>query len=121
MIDATLLFKGASVFTPWFPRQGDVVRVTAECVVVSGATLTIRLFGKNSDDPGDGTDLDSGTTIALSTPGQVSAEWKNPSPPTLGVVKQLVRFKLSVAGSNATDWILYRILPACWFDALTAS
>ncbi len=119
MFDASLLFGGASVYSPWFPRAGDLLRVVAECVAVSGGTLTIRVFGKNSDDTGDGTDINSGTTIVLSSVGfSPATEWASPSPPTTGV-KQLLRFQFTVSGSGA-NWVLYRLLPAVWFDAVKA-
>lgn len=124
MIDATLLFKGTTVFSPWFPRQADMLRVTAECVAVNGATITIKLFTKNRSDPGDGTQVDAtgggggGTVITLSAVGRDTAEFQNV--PAQEGVEELLRFQFDVTGTDNTDWILYRLLPAVWFDAVQA-
>lgn len=117
MIDATLLFNGTIVYSPWFPRQADMLRVTAECVAVNGATLVVKLYTKNNVDVGDGDNVDSGTNITLTAAGdRIVAEWK-----TVGGqegVEQLLRFQFTVTGENPTDWILFRVLPASWFDAV---
>ena len=121
MIDGTLLFKGTTVFSPWFPRQADMLRVTAECIAVNGATITIKLYTKNRADPGDGNQVDAGgggTVITLSAPGRSTAEFKYV--PAQEGVEEMLRFQFAVTGTDATDWILYRLLPAVWFDAVTA-
>lgn len=109
----------AEVFSPWFPRQADVLRVTAECVAVSGARLTVRLYSKNENATTnfDGADVDALTALTLSSEGRSAAEWVSPSPPRTGV-KQLLRFGFAVSGSSSTDWIRFRILGPVWFDAL---
>lgn len=120
MIDGTLLFKGTTVFSPWFPRQADILRVTAECIAVNGATITIKLFTKNLADPGDGTQVTGSPSITLSAVGRSTAEFLyDPVQEGWGIA-ELLRFQFAVTGSNATDWILYRLLPAVWFDAVKA-
>lgn len=32
---------------------------------------------------------------------------------------ELVRYRFECSGSNDTDWILFRMLPAVWFDAVS--
>lgn len=119
MIDATLLFKGTTVYSPWFPRKADMLRVTAECVARLGATITVKLYTKNEEETGDGDPVDESVTIALNTAGQrTTAEWK-----TVAMkegVQQLLRFRYEVTGTNDTDWTLFRLLPAVWFDAVSA-
>lgn len=118
MIDATMLWKGVTVYSPWFPRQADMLRVAAECVARSGATLTISLYTKSEEQTGDGLPVDENTTIVLSAQVRSLAEWKTVV--SQEGVRQLLRFRFSVTGSNNNDWILYRLLPAVWFDAVTA-
>jgi len=61
MFDAQLLVAKATtpytVLSPWFPRGGDYIRITAEMIDhYSGGTpsLVISVQTKNSEDPGDG-------------------------------------------------------------------
>ena len=105
-----------SVFSPWFPRGGDNLRATLEVVKRgTAATVTVRVFTKNTEDTGDGTDADS-VTIAGGAPGRTVAEWATGA--SKGV-KELVRYKFTVSG-NAADWTLFRMLPAVWFDSVPA-
>lgn len=118
MIDATLLFRDTTVFSPWFPRQADMLRVVAECVAVSGATLTIELFTKDAEQTGDGVAVNA-VSIVMSEPGRSPpAEWVT----VVGQpgVEQLLRFRYVVTGPLKNDWILFRLLPAVWFDAVNA-
>ena len=119
MIDATLLFAGTVVYSPWFPRQADMLRVTAECVAVNNTSLDIELFTKNSEDTGDGDPVDVNVSITLSAAGRSTAEWKTVEGQE--GVEQLLRFRYTV-GSDLTsnEWILFRLLPAVWFDAVKA-
>lgn len=120
MIDATVLFKDMDLFSPWFPRQADMLRVTAECIAALGAELTIELYTKNSEDTGNGNPVDEAVTIVLNTLGQrETVEWKTVV--SQEGVQQLLRFRYSVTGNEDYEWILFRLLPAVWFDALAAS
>lgn len=119
MIDATVLFNSMEVYSPWFPRQADMLRVTAECVAVLGATVTIDLYTKNSEDTGNGNPVDENVSIVLSTQGLQTAEWKTVV--SQEGVQQLLRFKYKVTGADDYEWVLFRLLPAVWFDALNAS
>lgn len=119
MIDATLLFDGSTVYSPWFPRQADMLRVVAECVALNGAALTITLYTKNSDETGDGANVDTAVSITLNTIGRnAPAEWRTISGQE--GVQQLLRFRYEIAGGSPNDWILFRLLPAVWFDSVAA-
>ncbi len=118
MIDGTILFDGMVVYSPWFLRQADMLRVTAECIAVSGATLTIDLYTKDSEDPGNGLPVDENTSITLSATGRSTAEWKTVA--NEEGVQQLLRFKFTLGAEASNRWILYRLLPAVWFDAVSA-
>lgn len=118
MIDATLLFEGMTVWSPWFPRQADMLRVTAECVAVDGVSLEIELYTKSTDEPGDGLPVDESTSITLSATGRVTAEWATVA--NEEGVEELLRFKYTVGAEASNRWILFRLLPAVWFDAVKA-
>lgn len=120
MFDAQMLITTGtdySVFSPWMPRGGDNLRATLEVVKRgSSATVTVRVFTKNSEDTGDGADADSAMTLAGGAAGRYVAEWASNS--SKGA-KEMVRYKFTVSGA-AADWTLFRMLPATWFDAVQA-
>ena len=69
---------------------------------------------------GDGSPVDENVSINLAgSPGRVTAEWKTVT--NEEGVEQLLRFKYTVSSEGANDWILFRLLPAAWFDAVAAS
>ena len=119
MIDGTLLFAGTTVYSPWFPRQADMLRVTAECIARSNASVRIDLYTKNQEEPGDGDPVYSSTYIELGDDIRPTVEWKTES--TGDGVEQLLRFKYTVTSESSNDWILFRLLPAVWFDAVNAT
>lgn len=121
MFDAQLLFPGAagaalSFYGLWFPRQGDNLRVTVDVVQRVSSQLTVRVFTKNSEDAGDGTDAEVGTSIVASATGRAAAEWTSGTATLL----ELVRYKYTVqsTGTGATDWVLFRMLSPVWFDTV---
>lgn len=118
MFEAQILNKGCTIFSPWFPRQSDSARFTLEVVAVSGATITVSVFTKNSEDGGDGTDSDSAgspTRITGSSVGRTTTEWLSRGTISL---HDLVRYKFVVTGTNNYDWVLFRMLPPVWFDSV---
>jgi len=122
MIDATLLMTGPPVYSPWFPRQADILRVVAECVAVNGGILVIKLYTKNIAEVGDGLPVDDSVMISLSSPGRSAVtEWKTVT--SQEGVEQLLRFRYEVTGTLDPDssWILFRLLPACWFDSVAVA
>lgn len=82
MFESQILIAGDSdgdsqmVYSPWFPRQGDYLLATVEVVqLTSAVTLETKVFTKNSEDTGDGTDVDAGTSISQSASGRADEEW----------------------------------------------
>jgi len=118
MIDATLLFSGMTVYSPWFPRQADMLRVTAECMALYNTSVTIELLTKNEEDTGNGDPVDESVTIVLDAVERVTAEWKTVV--AQEGVRQLLRFRYNVGADPTNEWILFRLLPAVWFDAVSA-
>ena len=121
MFDAQVLFRGCIVFSPWYPRGGDNCRQTMEIVHVSGATLKVELFTKNKEDAGDGANADAAGTpvdITSNTAGRTTQEWLSRS--TIGL-KELVRYKFTVTGTNAFDWVLFRMLTPQWFNSVATA
>jgi len=120
MFDAQTILGTTKVYSPWMPRQGDYIRATLEAVKLTEAGLEVRLFTKSSDDTGAGTEVHSSTKITTSgtTAGQfITQEW---GPTTGSGLKDLVRYEFSNTSTTATDWVLFRMLPAVWFDAVEA-
>lgn len=115
-----LLMRSTTEFSPWLPRQADMLRFVAECVAVDGVNLELELFTKNSNETSDGDPVEENTSIILNSPGRSAAtEWKT-MPGEQGV-EQLLRFRYTVTGDEGPGWILFRLLPACWFDAVVAT
>jgi hypothetical protein len=124
MFDAQLLFPGAvpatgiKILGPWFPKQGDHARITLEVAEVNGATIKVELFTKNSEDAGDGTNADSGgvpTNITAAATGRTTQEWYSTGTIAL---KEMVRYRFTVTGGVASDWVLFRMLSPVWFSAV---
>lgn len=88
--------------------------ITPEVVAINGATLTIDLFTKNTEDAGDGTNADAGTSISVGGTGRITVEWTSGT----AILEELVRYRFTVTGSNVSDWVLFRILPPVWFDSV---
>jgi hypothetical protein len=111
MFESQVLFKGSTIVSPWFPRRGDNVRCTIDVAAISGATIEVHVFTKNTEDMGDGTDANAGITLSLNATGRDSDEWAR-------TLKELVRYKYIVTGTNAYDWVLFRMLAPVWFDSV---
>ena len=116
MFQAQILNGGDKVYSPWMARGGDALRATLEVVAVSGATIKIELWTKNSDEAGDGDDADSanGVNIEESTVGRKTEDWNKQVTSTVGI-KELVRYKITVSGTSG-DWVLFRMLDPVWYD-----
>src|SRR5947208_1131159 len=98
MFESQVLFKGCTIFSPWFPRQADSVRCTLDVTAVPAtnpATLKVELFTKNTEETGEGLNADSGGTpqnITASALGRTTAEWLSKG--NIGL-KELVRYKFT--------------------------
>ncbi len=122
MFDAQLLLtktdgSAVSLLSPWTSRGADYLLATLDLVQTNMGTglgvLEVRVFHKDPDDTGDGTQVGS-TTISRATAGRTTAEF--------GPLKQLVRYKftISAGGMEVTGWALFRMLSPVWFDAVKA-
>lgn len=126
MFDAQLLFAGANpqagirVYSPWTPKKADHLRATLEVVhIIPGCVIEVEIWTKNTEDGGDGTNADAAaaTIIVGNVQGRQTLEWFSAGNITL---KELVRYRFTVTGQNVTDWVLFRMLPIVWFDAVQA-
>lgn len=107
MFEAQYLFTGDEVYSPWMARGGDNVIITVDLISRTGsAALTISLFDKNSETPGDG-GVVSGGNLTSGGPGTREDKEYN------GVL-EMVRYKIVAGGSG--DRILFRMLSPVWFD-----
>jgi hypothetical protein len=121
MFQAQMLIRGAAttkVYSPWFPRGGDAVTITADLVALGGSpTLTVRVYTKASSTVGDGGTAVSptGTLIALAAVGRASCEYNSGA---AAGMNELVRYGYECSSASAGDWVLFRMLPPVWFDAV---
>ena len=114
---AILLRPGTWVDSPWVPRKGDYLRATVELVDnKNNVSLTVRVFTKKEEETGDGVEVDSGTTIILSTPGRQLKEW---GPITGTGLWEMIRYRFE-SESDVAGWVLFRMLSPVWFDAVNA-
>lgn len=105
---------GIVVFSPWFPRKGDNIQYAIDLIEAVGAKISVTLFTKNTEDPGDGTT--TGSAISLTNTVGVTSEVLKQ-----GVV-ELVRYQFNVVAdaSNTLGWVLFRMLSPVWFDSVKA-
>ena len=123
MFDAQLLLTKSSsysVFSPWFPRGGDNLRVTLERVAAAASAdeIGLAVVTKNVEDSGDGTVVAGSITVASGSTTdavQANGEWN-------GLVKELVRYKFTVKGASnaAGNWLLFRVLSPVWYNSVDA-
>lgn len=113
MFSAQYLPAGATVYSPWFARQGDYLRPTLDVCVIGGSpTITVKVFTKNSEDVSDGVLADSSLSIAGTAANtRYTAEWGAASSHGLD---ELVRYQFAVTG--ASSWVLFRMLTPVWFN-----
>jgi hypothetical protein len=106
---------GITIYSPWFPRRGDRIIYTIDIVDAIGAQITVKLFTKNSEDAGDGTD----TTNAI---GPTNTIGRSDSEFTSGLL-ELVRYQFVVTADSAgtLGWVAFRMLPPVWFDAASTT
>jgi len=124
MFQAQMLIRGSAttkVYSPWFPRGGDSVIISADLVAFAGTTptLTVRLYTRASEAVGDGGTAVTpspiaGGTIVLTAAGRGSCEYASGASTGLN---ELVRYGFECSGS-AGDWVLFRVLPPVWYDAV---
>ena len=118
MFQAQMLIVGAGntatkVYSPWFERKGDNLRVSAELVAVNGATVTVKVYSKAKTSTGDGGTAVAPTAghsnIALSAVGRDTTEYAG--------LNELVRYGFECSG-DTDEWALFRALPPVFFDSV---
>jgi len=113
---AVLIHNGTEVFSPWIERKGDYLRATLDVVHGNtGTALEVRLYSKNKDDSGDGSEVDASTYVSTAATGRITVEWGSDTGTGL---KELVRYWFSCGGSPGATWIVFRMLSPVWFDAV---
>ena len=118
MFQAQLLIVGVNgattkVYSPWFPKGGDNLRVSAELVAVDGGTLTVKVYTKAKAQTSDGTLVTpASSNIALSAVGRDTKEYTG--------LNELVRYAFECSGSAAGKWALFRALNPVFFDTIVA-
>jgi hypothetical protein len=120
LFPGTVPATGIKVYSPWFPRQADSIRVTLEVVQINGATIVVELFTKKSEDSGDGTIADSAgapTKITANVIGRTTTEWLAAGTITLS---EMIRYRFNVTGASVSDWVLFRMLAPVWFNSVKA-
>ncbi len=115
MFEAQLLIEDGgspTIFSPWFPRQADVVRCTVEVVALIGdAKAALQAYTKKAEEAGDGAAINP--TVDLDAVGRITFEIEDP-------ILDLVRFKFTGNAGSTGDSMLLRLLSPIWFDAIGA-
>lgn len=100
---------GATVFTPWIPREADNVVLTFEAIDnPDGENITISVYEKDTDEYGAGTikSLSWTTSGNFQTSDAID-------------LKELIRLKFEVAKAAASPLgtgIIYRMLDPTWYN-----
>jgi|GEM_PF-1800959 len=119
MFDAQLLIADTTaytVFSPWFPRGGDNLTATLDIIKSTGATVEVRVYTKNSETSGPGTDADTAIFAVGSARGQFPASWTTGGvTPGTSSLLELARYQFDISGTEGS-WVLFRMLAPVWFD-----
>jgi hypothetical protein len=102
----TTLFKGLTVYSPWFPRLANNATFLVQTVARSGATCTVTIQTKLASDSETGNITDKGNTIVCNATGVASARNTD--------LMELVRYKYVITGTYDTDWIHFLVLEPQW-------
>lgn len=107
--------NGITLYSPWFPSGGAHAKFVVDLVQAEDATLTVKAWTKNRDDPGD-TGTEIATTTALTTPAQ-QYNFGTTSVAAL----ELVRFTFKcLPDGEDVGMVLFRMLTIVWFDGVRA-
>ena len=118
MIPGTVLYYGATCFTPWMRRQGDQGVLTFEVIDNPGAVgITVQIYHRDDDQYGSGEANGTATTISSSQFTTLGT----PSDP----LKQNVRFRIAVEAPADTPiplstGVMIRMLEPTWYDTANA-
>ena len=113
------------LYSPWMPRGGDYGLFTLEIAALGAAgtsvTLEVEMVHKDSDTPGDGTDIDS-LSISRTATGRETVDFgAGEGSPGFGGFEELVRYKFTLtpsASTSGTSWATFRMLSPVWYDAV---
>ena len=102
-----------TLWSPWFPRAADDAIFTYEEMVNDGGTLVVKVFGKDTEEPGDGTEV-TGSSFS-----QISGTNFYKTAVVAGM-PELVRFRYELTRDEADPAsVLFRMLSPTWFDQAT--
>jgi len=104
-----VLFTNETLLTPWFPRAADNAVFTVELIFTIGSTLDVKVYHKNSEDTGDGSNSTAGTFTGLTAAGLGVLEVTD--------LKEMVRFEVKATSGTA---LRYRFLDTTWFNKADA-
>ena len=120
MFDAQYLIAPSTNFKilgPWMSREGDnaVFAVDLISETLSAGSFKINIRTKAADDAGDGGGAIAVIDIAHGDgpdryEGEVNA-----------TLKDLVRYEFEFTSAAVGTWVLFRMLPATWFDSVSTS
>lgn len=108
------LLSDTKVFSSWFPREADnAVFSYQQIKLTDGAGFTVKVYHKNTEETGDGTD----TTASFSEIGSTGIF----TAPVTGL-KELIRFSYEVTGdwSTGKKYVVYRMLAPTWYNTIKA-
>lgn len=116
MFEAQYIFGGDAVFSPWIRRGATNAQVRLDFIansVETGSDLTVDVYEKNSEDPGDGSSAAGGSAITETVPNVYGT--------TFTGVKEWIRYRISYGSdANPDRYALFRMLPIVWFNDVGA-
>lgn len=97
---------GMTLYGPWLPRQGNTFVATLQVIYTSGGafTMIVDVQTKNAEDNDT-----SPTSLGTMSGTAVGLTQKK-----FGGCKELVRYKYSVTGTSAAQWLHVRMNPPIW-------
>ena len=108
LIPASVGQGSTTLFTPWLPRQADNAVFSYEVIdSMGGTSLTVQVYHKNREDPGEGTPIDGVGSPDWTASGSIYTG-------TFNGLKEIVRFAVTTNASGLG--VCYRILPPTWYN-----
>lgn len=107
------LLSDTKVFSPWFPREADNAVFSYEQIKLTGDAFNVKVYHKNTEDTGDGSD----TGVSFSQIGSTDIYST-----TATGLKELIRFSVEVTGdwSGGSKFVVYRMLAPTWYNTIKA-
>lgn len=99
-----------TLWSPWFPRTADDAIFTYEEMVNDGGSLVVKVFGKDSEEAGDGVEVTGGAFAQLGATNFYKTS-------VVAGLPELVRFRYELTREeSAQASVLFRMLSPTWFD-----